>query len=1306
MKKITFYAAAAAAAVLALVSCNKNESGLFGGGKTRITICARPEEAQENTKTLLSEEASPTGGSVYHSKWSNSGEELGVIFGEITDKSKSIKLTAEETTDNNPIFTGNATLDDGTYNMFLFYPASAFEKCYAAGTVGLNIKAVQHPVLGTFDPTCDILSWSTDNAVVSNSSFTLEGITMARPMAILRVNLNAPAGGDKALEDGIGSVTGFKMEVAPGETSSEKVTLTGRAALVPATGLISNWNVENNYVEASIDAAEMITIGESDGFQSVYLIVNPATIPSGREITFSVETEKYSGANKIVRTVTATADMVFEAGKVNTINLTLRDKDFPGTIIDEDYNGDWLITGIKNDVTYAALAFNSGGSNLKATEALTFSADGSTISSATDLSNCVMTFTEVTEGTYKGMYTIKDANGKYLYASGSSSNQLKAKDEPDVNAYWTVTMEGEEYSIIASKSSNRNVMRFNPNGNNDAIVACYASASQSPVRLYPASMISGLTTDPVITFEGAEPMDDSSSKMVTKTVSATATSVEFPYTKNKYVTEPLTVRKYSYMGAWFVPDNGWEVTDSKVTVTLTPNTTQYTRNNQLIVLGQGFTDEARMYLLIIQEAAKPAATISTVLAGGAGTYDSIENLLVYDVKGKNVIVGDETGKMLLFMDNHNLEKGDIFSMTNAVTTAYQDVVLEITGGTIDKKSSGNAVNHGSSLAIDDYSTYNTQLAAFSAEGFHPAIYVAMIGDQSGRNIQGSNAKLYLSAANDATNNKRVETTGYVYAYSSSHSNFYYQAVSITEYIAPGTPTLSVSPNELSWAPNEYGQSNAKEVTVTLNSEVDEDHYTISGADNNWATSIVGNKISVYPKTANTGTTARTFSFDVVHADDNTVKQTVTCTQAANAVTIATILADTNVTASNTVNYEVDGVTVMAAQGRNYIIADATGIMLLYAPSGTTLTVGKQYKVNGGVKLYNGVHEFTGSLSITESTGTAPAAGTPETMTVSSLTAYASAPVTKYAVVTATAESSGYLCSDGTNTINVYDGTGTWSQFYGKQVKITGYLIGFSNKINMIATAIEEYTDPNAKTLSLSSTEITWAYNEGGMKRVMVTQNAGASGYTLSYTASNDWLVQDLQSSGKSEFYVNPTGTNSGTTSKTLTIKVIHKDDATVFETLTLSQKPANAEPKTLSFSFTSNPGGWPTASSPGNYTYSIDNIGHIFELGTNVYIGTYSGQSYLMLKSTTTLRLPGIQGYKLTKVVIGNSSGCSTSTKVAVTTNTSGALVSGGAAQTFSNTSSSYTYNLSGTASGMGYYLYVTNKNCQIVSLDLTYEPA
>ena len=704
---------------------------------------------------------------------------------------------------------------------------------------------------------------------------------------------------------------------------------------------------------------------------------------------------------------------------------------------------------------YAARAWFDGFNNLRGQE-ISVDKDKQEIKAAENDFALKMTFTKVKEGEYKDMYTIQDANGKYLYASSSSGNQLKAKDEPDVNAYWTVTIKDDDYSIIASKSDNRNVMRFNPNGNNDAIVACYASDSQSPVKLYPASMISG--GSPVVT----------------------------------------------------------------------------------------------------------STTVADILEGGAGSYGKVENLLVYAVSGKNAIVGDSTGKMLLFMDN-TLKVGDNITITNAVTTVYSQVVLEITGGTIATNSSDNTVNHGSSIAIDDYTTYNAQLAAFSAEGFHPAVYVAMIGDQSGRNIQGSNAKLYLSQANDATNNKRVETLGYVYAYSSSHSNFYYQAVSITEYTEPGAPSLSVSPNELSWATNEYGQSNAKEVTVTLNAEVDEDNYTISGSDDNWVVTPYGGNggtISVYPKTANTGSSARTFSFDVVHSDDNSVKQTVTCTQAANAVTISTILADATVTSSNTVNYEVDGVTVMAAQGgKNYVIGDATGVMLMYVNQ--TLTVGKQYKVSGGVKLYNGVHEFTGTLNITESTGTAPAAGTPETMTVSSLTAYAAAPVTKYAVVTATAQSSGYLCSDGTNTINVYDGTGTWSQFYGKQVKVTGYLIGFYNKINMIATAIEDNTDPNTPSISADVTSLTWASNEYGTsaaKSIKVTINANASGYTFSWGVGRN-NVFDVVDNGDNTVSVYPIAANTSTTEDLKSaLRIEHKDDRSLYAEISLTQSKVSSGP--------------------------------------------------------------------------------------------------------------------------------------------------
>lgn len=156
----------------------------------------------------------------------------------------------------------------------------------------------------------------------------------------------------------------------------------------------------------------------------------------------------------------------------------------------------------------------------------------------------------------------------------------------------------------------------------------------------------------------------------------------------------------------------------------------------------------------------------------------------------------------------------------------------------------------------------------------------------------------------------------------------------------------------------------------------------------------------------------------------------------------------------------------------------------------------------------------------------------------------------------------------------------------------------------------------------------------------------------------------------------------------------------LFAGLTLT---ASAATQTLSFSFTSCPSGWPSgsSSSANTKTYTVDGTAYTFSLGANVY---YNTSKYLMLKSTTYLGLPAIDGYKLTKVVAGNSSGCSKSTKVSVCTNTSGTAVTGGTAQTWSSQSSSYTYNLSNTSANTMYYLYITSANCQIVSLDLTYE--
>ena len=149
--------------------------------------------------------------------------------------------------------------------------------------------------------------------------------------------------------------------------------------------------------------------------------------------------------------------------------------------------------------------------------------------------------------------------------------------------------------------------------------------------------------------------------------------------------------------------------------------------------------------------------------------------------------------------------------------------------------------------------------------------------------------------------------------------------------------------------------------------------------------------------------------------------------------------------------------------------------------------------------------------------------------------------------------------------------------------------------------------------------------------------------------------------------------------------------------------------KVLSFDFSDKSADelseWPTSDggSATTKTYELNNE-YTFALGANVYLSTYNSADYLMLKYTTSLGVPAISGYKLTKVEITNSGSCSTSTKVGISSSSSSAsYVTGGSTQTYSTKSTTYTYNLSGTSANTVYYIYVTTANCQIVNLMLTY---
>ena len=79
------------------------------------------------------------------------------------------------------------------------------------------------------------------------------------------------------------------------------------------------------------------------------------------------------------------------------------------------------------------------------------------------------------------------ANEGYLYASSSSSNQLKYKAEVDSNAIAAISIDTDSAIIVFQGSNTRNVIRYNAT-NNPVLFSCYAAENkQKPVYIYKAT---------------------------------------------------------------------------------------------------------------------------------------------------------------------------------------------------------------------------------------------------------------------------------------------------------------------------------------------------------------------------------------------------------------------------------------------------------------------------------------------------------------------------------------------------------------------------------------------------------------------------------------------------------------------------------------------------------------------------------------------------------------------------------------------------------------------------------------------------
>ena len=147
------------------------------------------------------------------------------------------------------------------------------------------------------------------------------------------------------------------------------------------------------------------------------------------------------------------------------------------------------------------------------------------------------------------LFAIYEAEVGYLYAASSGSNYLKSQATNDVNGRWEITIDGEDSvaSIIATESTNRNVMRYNSTSN---IFSCYVSG-QGDVYLYRKTGES-FTTETV-------------------TVSDVGYATLYYGTENLIVPEGVVARTYKVEGGALVETETYEageVVPKKIAVVL------------------------------------------------------------------------------------------------------------------------------------------------------------------------------------------------------------------------------------------------------------------------------------------------------------------------------------------------------------------------------------------------------------------------------------------------------------------------------------------------------------------------------------------------------------------------------------------------------------------------------------------------------------------------------------------------------------------------------------------------------------------
>jgi hypothetical protein len=365
-----------------------------------------------------------------------------------TDYNSSPKLKFEK---------GNKN-DDGLYSILVL----KFNEC--PGTLTYDIKGNSFSG-GTFkvqtsedgETYTDLATYTDLTSTVLNESFNNldEDVRYIKWIYAEKVNGNVALGNIHLYEVGGGPVTEtYDLTVEPFE-NLEIFTFIGDELSEPMEGA--------GTLQVQEGANVMLSVTANEGYILQSLMVDGVNHVNDIEedLTYSFTMPGHN----ITISATAVEDVPFEPATYTLATSIESGKTY-------------IIVGSKTfdeETHYFAMGEqrnnNRGG--------VAISIDGTTVTVETaDVHEFIITALDE-----DGFYSIYD--GGYLYAASSSGNQLKTEAELDVNGQWEISINDTTgwFNVVASNSTNRNVMQFNYN-NDSPIFSCYASASQSPVYLY------------------------------------------------------------------------------------------------------------------------------------------------------------------------------------------------------------------------------------------------------------------------------------------------------------------------------------------------------------------------------------------------------------------------------------------------------------------------------------------------------------------------------------------------------------------------------------------------------------------------------------------------------------------------------------------------------------------------------------------------------------------------------------------------------------------------------------------------------